>query len=77
MPASTTGLQAANLPHPGRSLAGGKAEAGRRATVGLVDSAEFREGFPFALAKEKSSLFPPASRPASLKAEGAGFPSLL
>jgi len=36
-------------------------EAGRRARVCFVDSVEFREGFPFDLAKEKSPLFPPSS----------------
>lgn len=77
LPAFPTGRQAASLPHPSSSLASEKAEAGRRATVCLVDSVKFREGFPFALAKEKSSLFPPASGPASPKAEGADCPSLL
>lgn len=64
-------------PHPGSSLASGKAEAGSRAIVCLVDSIEFREGFPFDLAKEKSSLFPPAMGPASPKTERAGLPFLL
>lgn len=77
LPAFTTGAPAANLRHPGGSRARGKAEAERRATVCHVDSVEFREGFPFALAEEKSSLFPPASRPASPTAQGTGLPSLL
>ena len=49
-------------------------EAGRRATLCLVDSVEFREGFPFDLAKEKSSLFSPAVGPVSPTAECAGSP---
>lgn len=69
------GRRGASFPHPGGSLASGKAEAGSRAIVCLVDSVEFREGFPFDLAKEKSSLFPPAMEPASRKAEGAVYPS--
>lgn len=69
--------QPANLPHPGGSRARGKAEAERRATVCRVDSVKFREGFPFALAEEKSSLFPSASRHASPTAQGTGLPSLL
>lgn len=64
-------------PSPWRLPARGKAEAGGRAPVGLVDSVEFREGFPFDLAKEKSSLFPPATGLAGPEAAGAGFPSLL
>ena len=64
----------ADPPHPQGLPGWWEGEAGRKARVCLVDCVEFREGFPFDLAKEKSSLFPPASGPASPMAEGAGFP---
>jgi hypothetical protein len=58
-----------DLSHPDWLPSQWKGRAGRKASVCLVDSAGFRGGFTVDLAKEKSSLFPPASRSAKARAE--------